>query len=419
MSNTEQWTDRYTHAVMNTFGTPQTVLVRGEGCYVWDADGTRYLDLLAGIAVNALGHAHPALVKAVSTQMATLGHVSNFFATEPQISLAEKLLSLVGQEGRVFFANSGAEANEAALKVTRRTGRTKIVALHGSFHGRTMGALALTSKEAYRAPFEPLPGDVVWAPYGDAEALEQIVDDTVAAVVVEPIQGEAGVIVPPDGYLAKVREITQRHGALMWVDEVQSGIGRVGDWFAYSASGVVPDLITVAKGLGGGVPIGACIALDEAAALLQPGNHGTTFGGNPVATAAALAVIDTIERDDLLAHVVTVGERFRAGLADHPAVVEITGRGLFLGVVLAAPVAAEVFKAALGRGLIINAPTPDRLRLVPPLVLTVQQADDAIVILRDLLDELAPSSDELKQSSDELKQSSDELKPSSDELKQS
>ncbi len=387
MTSSAQWTDRYTHAVMNTFGPPQTVLVRGEGCYVWDADGNRYLDLLAGIAVNALGHAHPALVEAVSTQMSTLGHVSNFFATEPQVTLAEKLLSLVGHEGRVFFANSGAEANEAALKATRRTGRTTIVATHGSFHGRTMGSLALTSKEAYRAPFEPLPGDVIWAPYGDADALEQLVDDTVAAVVVEPIQGEAGVIVPPEGYLARVREITQRHGALMWVDEVQSGMGRTGEWFAHAPSGVVPDLITLAKGLGGGLPIGACIALDDAATLLQPGNHGTTFGGNPVATAAALAVIDTIESEDLLAHVVTVGERFRTGLAGHPAITEITGRGLFLGVVLTSAVAAQVAKAALGRGLILNAPTPDRLRLVPPLVMSVEQADDAVAILRDLLDQ--------------------------------
>lgn len=386
---TDQWTDRYTHAVMNTFGTPQTVLVRGQGCHVWDADGNRYLDLLAGIAVNALGHAHPALVDAVSTQMSTLGHVSNFFATEPQVRLAEKLLELVGQQGRVFFASSGAEANEAALKATRRTGRTKVVATHGSFHGRTMGSLALTSKEAYRAPFEPLPGDVVWAPYGDADALEQIVDETVAAVVVEPIQGEAGVIVPPEDYLRRVREITHRHGALMWVDEVQSGMGRVGDWFAHSASGVVPDLLTLAKGLGGGVPIGACIGIDEAATLLQPGNHGTTFGGNPVATAAALAVIDTIERDGLLAHVVEVGQRLRDGLVDHPRVVEISGRGLFLGVVLSDPAAAEVMKAALGRGLIVNAPTAERLRLVPPLVLSADQADEAVAILRDLLDTVA------------------------------
>ncbi len=385
-SPAQEWTERYTHAVMNTFGPPQTVLVRGEGCYVWDADGRRYLDLLAGIAVNALGHAHPALVEAVSTQMSTLGHVSNFFATEPQVGLAEKLLELVGQEGRVFFASSGAEANEAALKATRRTGRTRIVATHGSFHGRTMGALALTSKEAYRAPFEPLPGDVLWAPYGDADALEALVDDTVAAVVVEPIQGEAGVIVPPDDYLARVREITQRHGTLMWVDEVQSGMGRVGEWFAHSATGVVPDLLTLAKGLGGGIPIGACIGIDEAATLLQPGNHGTTFGGNPVATAAALAVIDTIERDDLLAHVVTVGQRFRDGLADHPRVSDITGRGLFLGVVLTDPVAAEVMKAALPAGLIVNAPTPDRLRIVPPLILSAEQADDAVAILRELLD---------------------------------
>jgi acetylornithine aminotransferase len=389
---TAEWTERYTHAVMNTFGPPKTVLVRGEGCHVWDADGNKYLDLLAGIAVNALGHAHPALVEAVSQQMSTLGHVSNFFATEPQVALAEKLLSLLGQEGRVFFASSGAEANEAALKATRRTGRTTIVATHGAFHGRTMGSLSLTSKEAYRAPFEPLPGDVVWAPYGDADALERVVDETVAAVVVEPIQGEAGVIVPPEDYLARVREITQRHGALMWVDEVQSGMGRTGEWFAHAPSDVVPDLVTLAKGLGGGIPIGACIGVDEAATLLQPGNHGTTFGGNPVATAAALAVISTIESEDLLAHVRVVGDRLRAGLADHAKVVEVTGRGLFLGVVLDQPIAAEASTAALERGLIVNAPTPDRLRLVPPLVLSAAEADEAVAILRELLDAVGPAS---------------------------
>lgn len=388
MTSTE-WTERYQGSVMNTFGTPQRVLVRGEGSYVWDADGNRYLDLLAGIAVNALGHGHPAILEAVTTQLSTLGHTSNFFATEPQIRLAEKLVGLVGHDARVFFTNSGTEANEAAFKVTRRTGRTKIVVAEGSFHGRTMGSLALTSKEAYRAPFEPLPGDVTFIPYGDVAALEAAIDDTTAAFLVEPIQGEAGVVVPPEGYLAAAREITSSHGALLWLDEVQTGVGRTGAWFAYSESGIVPDLVTLAKGLGGGLPIGACVAIGDAATLLQPGNHGTTFGGNAVSTAAALAVISTIESEKLLDHVVTIGDQLRRGLADHPLVAEVTGRGLLVGVVLREPLAAEVQQAALAAGLILNNATPERLRLAPPLILSEDQAAEAVTIIRGVLDEVS------------------------------
>ena len=386
------WIERYQGALMNTFGPPQRVLVRGEGAYVWDVDGNRYLDLLGGIAVNALGHAHPAILDAVTTQLGTLGHVSNFFTSTPQVELAEKLLQLVGADsvdggGRVFFTSSGTEANEAAFKATRRTGRTTIVVAEGSFHGRTMGALALTSKAAYRTPFEPLPGDVRWVRYGSTDALEAAVDDTVAAVLLEPIQGEAGVIVPPDDYLPAARRIASEHSALLWIDEVQTGIGRTGDWFAHHHSGVTPDLVTVAKGLGGGIPIGAFIALGDAGTLLQPGNHGTTFGGNPVATAAALAVIATIEDERLLENARAVGDRIRADLADHPLVSDTTGRGLLVGIVLSRPVSADVQKAALNAGLIINNPTPDRLRLAPPLILTADQADDAVKTLRTLLDE--------------------------------
>jgi len=389
MTQVQAWTERYQHALMNTFGTPATVLVRGEGAYVWDADGKKYLDLLAGIAVNSLGHAHPALIDAVTTQMSTLGQVSNVFGTPPQIELAERLLSLLGREGRVFFTNSGTEANEAALKLTRRTGRTRIVSTHGSFHGRTMGALALTSKEAYRAPFEPLPGEVLWAPFGDADAIEALLDDTVAAVVVEPIQGEAGVIEPPDDYLVRLREITQRHDVLLWLDEVQTGIGRTGDWFAHLPSGISPDIITLAKGLGGGFPVGACIAVDEAATLFAVGNHGTTFGGNPVATAAGLAVINTIDADDIMANVRVVGAALRDGLLAHRKVVEITGRGLLLGVVLDGVDAAAVSAAAREAGIIVNAPTADRLRLVPALNLTLDQADEAILGLSAAIDKVA------------------------------
>jgi len=384
-----QWTQRYSSSVMNTFGSPQRVLVRGQGARVWDEDGNEYLDLLGGIAVNALGHAHPAIVEAVTSQLATLGHVSNFFASEPQIELAEKLISLVGDpSARVFFSNSGAEANEAALKATRKTGRTTVVAAEGSFHGRTMGALSLTSKAAYREPFEPLPGHVRWVPFGDADALAAAVDDTVAAVLLEPIQGEAGVIVPPADYLVRAREITAEHGALLWLDEVQTGMGRVGDWFAYTKAGITPDLVTIAKGLGGGLPIGALIALNGAATLLEPGNHGTTFGGNPVATAAALAVIRTIEDENLLQHVSDVGQLLRDRLSAHPLVDSVTGDGLLLGVVLAEPVAAKVQQAALDAGLILNAPTPDRLRLAPPLILTSDEAGIAATTLATILDEV-------------------------------
>jgi acetylornithine/N-succinyldiaminopimelate aminotransferase len=381
--------ERYAGSLMNTFGPPKLVLARGEGCYVWDADGNRYLDLLGGIAVNALGHGHPALVGAVTDQLRTLGHVSNFFATEPQITLAERLLRLLDLPvggGKVFFANSGTEANEAAFKLSRRTGRTHLVAMEGSFHGRTLGALALTSKAAYREPFEPLPGQVTFVPYGDVDALAAAVTDSTAAVVVEPVQGEAGVVVPPDGFLAGAREITSRHGALLWLDEVQTGVGRTGAWLAHEGSGVVPDVVTLAKGLAGGIPIGALVAVGEAGTLLGPGNHGTTFGGNPVSAAAALAVIDTIERDGLLDNATKVGELLRAGLAD-PRVTEVRGRGLLIGLDLDADLAAAVVEAAMRHGVILNACTPNRIRLAPPLVLTPEEASEFLTAWPRILDD--------------------------------
>jgi acetylornithine aminotransferase len=367
-------TERYQRSLMNTFGAPKLVLSRGQGAHVWDEDGKEYVDLLGGIAVNALGHGHPALVKAVSDQLSTLGHISNFFASGPQIQLAERLLGLLGAEGaggKVFFANSGTEANEAAFKLTRRTGRTHLVAMKGSFHGRTMGALALTSKEAYRAPFEPLPGEVTFVEYGDVEALAAAVTDETAAIVVEPLQGEAGVVVPPVDFLARARAIADEHGALLWVDEVQTGMGRTGAWFAHTASGVTPDVITLAKGLGAGFPIGACIGLGAAADLLQPGNHGTTFGGNPPACAAALAVIATIEADGLLERAAVVGQKLRDGLTADRRVTAVTGEGLLIGVVTTVDTAA-IAAAALERGFILNNATPERVRLAPPLVITDQ-----------------------------------------------
>ncbi|MEG3614799.1 acetylornithine transaminase [Isoptericola sp. MSP01] len=390
---TAEWQDAYTGAVMDTFGPPQRILVRGEGAYVWDAEGTRYLDLLAGIAVNSLGHAHPTLTAAVSAQLGTLGHVSNFFGTPTQITLAERLLALAEAPSgsKVFFANSGTEANEAAFKMARRTGRTRILALEGGFHGRTVGALALTHKPAYREPFEPLPGGVEHVAFGDTAALEEAFSPAavaergeVAALVVEPVQGEAGVRELPAGYLALARRLTHDADALLVLDEVQTGVGRTGSWFAYQqpeiGGGIVPDVVTLAKGLGGGFPVGAVIAYGErAATLLGRGQHGTTFGGNPVAAAAALATIGVIERDRLLAQVRQVGETLRRAItaAGNPLVAEVRGRGLLLAVRLTRPVAAQVAAAALEAGFIVNPVAPDAVRLAPPLILTTDQALDA------------------------------------------
>ncbi|QBX57000.1 acetylornithine transaminase [Nocardioides seonyuensis] len=383
------WQERYHHSLMNTFGTPRLNLVRGEGARVWDDAGRSYVDLLAGIAVNSLGHAHPAVVEAVTSQLQTLGHVSNFFTTTPQMELAERLLALLGAPGRVFLSNSGTEANEAAFKLSRRTGRTHLVAATGSFHGRTMGSLALTSKAAYREPFEPLPGQVTFVPYGDSAALAAAVTDETAAVVLEPMQGEAGVVVPPQGYLSDAREITTRHGALLWLDEVQTGIGRTGAWFAHQlglGGGITPDVVTLAKGLGGGIPIGATIGLGAAGDLFEPGNHGTTFGGNPVACAAALAVLETVGGEGFLDQVVSVGKGLRDGLGDDSRVVEVHGEGLLLGVELAAAETAAVAAAALDAGFILNNATPTRVRLAPPLILTDVEADAFVAAWPAILD---------------------------------
>jgi acetylornithine/N-succinyldiaminopimelate aminotransferase len=384
-------TRRWTEAIMGTYAAPRLTLVRGDGAQVWDEDGNGYLDLVAGIAVNALGHAHPAVVEAVSRQVATLGHTSNLVANEPSVRLAERLLGLTGRDGRVFFANSGAEANEAAFKLARRTGRPNMVATDGAFHGRTMAALALTGQPGKRAPFEPLPGPVSFVPFGDAAALQAAVGPDTAAIFLEPIQGEAGVVLPPVGYLAEARRIASEAGALLVLDEVQTGIGRTGAWFAHQHEGVDPDVLTLAKGLGGGLPIGACIAFGDAASLLEPGQHGSTFGGNPVCCAAALAVLDTIERDDLCGHAKRVGERISIGVTNlaHPLVDHVRGAGLMLGIVLTAPLSAAVEQAAREHGFLVNAPAPDVVRLVPPLVLTDEQVDAFLGALPIILDAAA------------------------------
>nr|WP_267897181.1 acetylornithine transaminase [Streptomyces albireticuli] len=381
-------TRRWQESLMDNYGTPRVPLVRGAGSTVWDADGRPYLDLVGGIAVNALGHAHPAVVRAVSEQIATLGHVSNLFTAEPTVALAERLLALDGRPGRVYFGNSGAEAIEAALKIGRRTGRTHMVATAGGFHGRTMGALALTGQPAKQAPFLPLPGDVSHVPYGDADALRAAVTTDTALVVLEPVQGESGVVVPPDGYLAAAREITRATGTLLVLDEIQTGIGRTGHWFAHRAQGVEADVVTLAKGLGGGLPIGATLAFGPAADLLTPGQHGSTFGGNPVACAAALAVLDTLEGEGILGHVGRVGTLLRDGIEalGHPAVDHVRGAGLLLGIVLSEPLAPKAQHAAQEAGFLVNAVAPDVVRLAPPLIITEDEVETFLRALPGVLD---------------------------------
>jgi acetylornithine aminotransferase len=382
---------RWTQSMMDNYGTPPLALVKGEGAVLTDEDGKQYVDLLGGIAVNALGHAHPAIVAAVSQQIATLGHVSNLYVCEPPVALAELLLALAGRPGRVLFSNSGAEANETAFKLSRLTGRTHVVSTWGGFHGRTMGALALTGQPAKTDPFRPLPGEVTHIEYGDVAALRAAVTTATAMLILEPIQGENGVVPAPAGYLAAAREICTAAGALLVLDEVQTGVGRTGHWFAHQADGLEPDVITLAKGLGGGLPIGACIAFGAAGDLFGPGSHGTTFGGNPVSCAAALAVIRTIAGEGLLDNVKRVGEHLRRGVEGlgHPLIAEVRGAGLLLGIVLTQPVAGAVAASLRDSGFLVNAIQPGVVRLAPPLILTVEQADAFLAALPAALESAA------------------------------
>ncbi|MFJ1461624.1 acetylornithine transaminase [Nocardia sp. N2S4-5] len=387
--STQQLQQRWSSALMNNYGTPKLALVRGAGAVVYDADGNRYVDLLGGIAVNSLGHAHPAVLEAVTQQLGTLGHVSNLYATEPVIELAERLLAHFGDgTGRAFFCNSGTEAVEAAFKIARLTGRRKIIACDDAFHGRTMGALALTGQPSKRTPFEPLPSGVVHVPYGNADALAATVDEDTAAVFLEPMMGESGVVVPPLDYLAEARVITSHFGALLVLDEVQTGIGRTGTFFAHQAAGVVPDVITLAKGLGGGMPIGAVLAQGPAAELFTPGLHGTTFGGNPVCAAAALAVLRTIDETGLLAHVEAVGKTLIDGIDElgHPLIDHVRGAGLLIGIQLTQDLSAQVEAFARASGYLVNPAKPDVIRLAPPLVLTEGQAENFLSDLPVILD---------------------------------
>ncbi|MGA9375711.1 MAG: acetylornithine transaminase [Mycobacterium sp.] len=380
--------DRWEAVMMNNYGTPPLSLATGDGAVVTDSDGNSYLDLLGGIAVNLLGHRHPAVIEAVTAQLNTLGHTSNLYATEPGIALAEALVGHLGSPARAFFCNSGTEANEVAFKITRLTGRTNIVAAEGAFHGRTMGSLALTGQPAKQAPFEPLPGNVTHVPYGDADALAKAVDDDTAAVFLEPIMGEGGVVVPPPGYLAKVREITSAHGALLVLDEVQTGVGRTGAFYAHQHDGITPDIVTLAKGLGGGLPIGACLAIGATGDLLTPGLHGSTFGGNPVCTAAALAVLKTLTAEDLIAKAAVLGKTISHGVEElhHPLVSHVRGKGLLLGIVLTAEKAKAVETAARDAGFLVNAAAADVIRLAPPLIITETQIDELLTALPAVLD---------------------------------
>jgi acetylornithine/N-succinyldiaminopimelate aminotransferase len=384
---------RWSKVMMNNYGTPPLALASGDGAVVTDVDGKSYIDFLGGIAVNILGHRHPAVIEAVTRQLNTLGHTSNLYAHEPGIALAEGLVDLLGAdaETRVFFCNSGTEANELAFKLSRLTGRTKLVAAHEAFHGRTMGSLALTGQPSKQLPFAPLPGEVTHVRYGDVDALAAAVSDETAAVFLEPIMGESGVVVPPAGYLAAAREITARHAALLVFDEVQTGMGRTGAFFAHQHDGITPDVVTLAKGLGGGLPIGACLAVGHAGQLLTPGLHGSTFGGNPVCAAAALAVLRTLADDGLVGRADVLGKTLSHGVESlgHPLVDHVRGRGLLRGVVLTAEAAKPVEAAARDAGFLVNAATPDVIRLAPPLVISEAQIDEFLTALPGVLDKAA------------------------------
>ncbi|MEI6230096.1 MAG: acetylornithine transaminase [Actinomycetes bacterium] len=389
--HSEELRQQWATTMMRNYGVPALSLDHGQGAWVWDVDGNKYLDLVAGIAVNSLGHAHPSIVAAVTNQVGKLAHTSNLAIHRPGLELAQRLAGLVAVPSRVFLCQDGATANEAALKLARkfhRGGRKQFVSTHGGFHGRTFGALSVTGSPAKQAPFVPLVEPVAFVDFGDIDAMRAAVTEATAAVIVEPIQGEGGVIMPPADYLSSVREICTRAGALLIVDEVQSGIGRTGTWLASIAAGVVPDVITLAKGLGGGLPIGAVIATGTAGDAFEPGDHGSTFGGNPISCAAALAVIDTIEKDHLLEHVDTIGKQLSDGFdaIDHPLVASHRGVGLWRAIELSAPAAAAVELSARNQGFLVNAVRPTTIRLAPPLVLTADQAQSFLDALPAILD---------------------------------
>jgi len=372
--------------IQDNYGVPSIALVKGKGSEVYDVEGKKYLDLLGGIATNVLGHAHPAIVKAVSQQVGTLGHVSNFYAHPNVVELAQKLASMTGDKSaRVFFAQSGAEANEAALKLSRRTGRYRIVAAQGAFHGRTMGALSMTGQPSKREPFLPLLKGIKHVPFGDIKAMRRAITSKTAMVILEPIMGEAGVIVPPKDYLAKVRELCTQKGALLVIDAVQTGMGRTGNWFGYEYSGITPDVITLAKGLGGGLPLGAMVAIGDAAKLLIPGDHGSTFGGNPITTAAALAVIKVIEKDKLMPKVRRDQEFIMQKIALIQGVSEVRGAGLLIGIQLDQPIASKIARHMLQEGVLVNAANDSTIRIAPALNISRIQLNKFCLIFEKVM----------------------------------
>jgi acetylornithine aminotransferase len=377
---------RWSTSVQNNYGTPTIALVKGNGIVVTDADGKKYLDFLGGIATNILGHAHPSIVKAVTKQVSTLSHVSNFYAHPVAVELAEKLTSFTGDKGaKVFFCQSGAEANEAAFKLSRRTGKIKVVAAQGAFHGRTMGALSLTGQPSKREPFLPLVKGVKHVPFGDIDAMRKAVSRKTAMVIIEPIMGEAGVVVPPSDYLLQLRQLCDEKGALLVIDAVQTGMGRTGDWFGYEYSGITPDVITLAKGLGGGLPLGAMIALGKASELFQPGDHGSTFGGNPVTTAAGLAAINFIESKNILKKVELQGNNLMQEIAMIPGVKEVRGAGLLIGIELQSLKASDVATAMREAGVLVNAANETTIRIAPPLIVTDLQINKFISIFKKVM----------------------------------
>jgi acetylornithine aminotransferase len=382
----KKYLNRWDRSLQNNYGNPSITLVKGKGLLVTDADGKSYMDFLGGIATNILGHAHPAIVKAVSKQVSVLSHVSNFYAHPNAIALAEKLTAMTGDKGaKVFFCQSGAEANEAALKLSRRTGKVRVVAAQGAFHGRTMGALSLTGQPSKREPFLPLIKGVKHVPFGDIDAMRKAVSKKTAMVIIEPIMGEAGVIVPPADYLQELRRLCDKNGALLVIDAVQTGMGRTGDWFGYEYSGITPDVITLAKGLGGGLPLGAMIALGKAAELFQPGDHGSTFGGNPVTTAAGLAAIEFIESKKILSKVEKQGAHLIQELALIPGVKEVRGAGLLLGIELESLKASDVSDAMRAAGVLVNAANATTIRIAPALIVTDAQITKFIAIFKKVI----------------------------------
>lgn len=377
---------RWSKSLQNNYGQPTLALVKGKGIVVSDADGNEYLDFLSGIATNILGHAHPVIVKSVTRQISLLGHISNFYAHPNGVELAEKLALLTGDKSaRVFFCQSGAEANEAAFKLSRRTGRKNVVAAVGAFHGRTMGALSLTGQPTKREPFLPLVKGVRHVPYGDISAMRKAVTKKTAMVIIEPIMGEAGVVVPPDDYLQQLRAICDAKGALLVIDAVQTGMGRTGSWFGYEYSGIRPDVITLAKGLGGGLPLGAMVAVGKAAELFQAGDHGSTFGANPVTTAASLATIEFIEKNKILKKVQANGIYLIQELALIPGVKEVRGAGLLIGIELAQKKSADVAQAMQLAGVLLNAPNPTTIRIAPALIVTDAQLRKFVSIFRKVM----------------------------------